>query len=287
MASKTRSADMKARATLPPRSGRPLFERVRQGGQVEELIAMAAAKARTRERGKKVRRGATLGVFALLGFLVWAIPYYRSTESIITGTARRQALVLLDGSQAELNANTELFSDFRYGRRTISLRKGEAFFSVTKDADHPFLVNTPAGTVRVMGTKFNVRLSGEGRAEVTLLEGGITFSAQNQAPTRLVPGQQLDSGSADVRTLSADDVRGILSWREGRLALKGLRLTDVLQRLADYHGRVITCDPSLAELQLGGAFPLDDFSAFVRGLEASLKVKVVPRGDGHYHVEPQ
>ena len=63
--------------------------------------------------------------------------------------------------------------DFRYGRRFLRLEQGEVFLSVAKDAASPFLVDTPAGRVRVTGTEFNVRVVAGSRLEVTLLEGEV------------------------------------------------------------------------------------------------------------------
>lgn len=277
--------------TPAPVPATPLLERVRQSGRVEELIQAATERARVRGRRRRRIRTAALGVLAIAGLLGWSVPYVRSTDTLATAAARRTAVVLADGSQAELNANTELFADFRYGRRTVTLRQGEAFFSVATDAAHPFLVKTHAGTVRVTGTKFNVRLADRG-AEVTLLEGAVSFSPDPQASglksqVSLVPGQQLDAASATVRTLSPEDLSDLTAWRQGRLALRGLTLDEVVQRLAAYHGCEIDCAPGVAGLRPGGNFALDDFTGFIEAMEATLPVRVLHRGDRRYTVVPR
>ena len=312
MASKTPSAKMNTPAPVP---ATPLLERVRQSGRVEELIQAATERARVRGRRRRRIRTAALGVLAISGLLGWSIPYVRSTDTLATAAARRTAVVLADGSQAELNANTELFADFRYGRRTVTLRQGEAFFSVATDAAHPFLVKTHAGTVRVTGTKFNVRLADRG-AEVTLLEGSVsveeagrrkreeggsnpetnserrTSNSELRTPISearsiaLSPGQQLTiaDGHFDLRTLSPADLSDLTAWRQGRLALRGLTLDEVVQRLAAYHGCEIDCAPEVAGLRPGGNFALDDFTGFIEAMEATLPVRVLHRGDRRYTV---
>src|SRR5208282_5108598 len=78
-------------------------------------------------------------------------------ESIATASSQRRSFTLSDGTVVELNANTS--AQFENGRseRRVRLAEGEAYFVVTKDKERPFIVDTPAGTVRVTGTVFIVR----------------------------------------------------------------------------------------------------------------------------------
>ncbi len=273
---------MKTPATI---ASTPLLERLRQSGRVEEFIQAATTQARVRARRRRRVRHAAVAVLAVAAFLGWAVPYYRSTDTLTTVAAQRTSVVLADGSQAELNANTELFADFRYGRRTIVLRRGEAFFSVAADTAHPFLVRTAAGTVRVTGTKFNVRTA-DASAEVTLLEGRVAFE-RDERVTPLLPGQQLEAATATVRDLAPEDLASLTAWRTGQLALKGLSLSEVVQRLAAYHGCQIDCAPEVAGLWPGGSFALDDFAGFIEAMETTLPVRVLHRGDRRYTVVPR
>jgi ferric-dicitrate binding protein FerR (iron transport regulator) len=52
--------------------------------------------------------------------------------------------------------------------------KGEAFFRVQKDGS-PFVVSTEVGTVRVLGTEFNVKVRG-GALELAVLRGSVRLS---------------------------------------------------------------------------------------------------------------
>lgn len=218
-----------------------------------------------------------LGLAACLIFAVlWAVPYFRDTQTVATVAAQRSTLTLPDGSQTDLNARTKLHIDFRHDSRFVRLERGEAYFSVAKDATHPFLVETPAGTVRVTGTHFNVRLTADGRPEVTLLEGSVAF--QNAAAqVKLAPGQQI-TADGELRTRSAAELDQVIAWREGRIVLNGLSLGEAAAQFAAFHGKVITVAPELAALQMGGSCSLDDLQGFLDGLSSEpLRLRVVQR----------
>jgi transmembrane sensor len=86
---------------------------------------------------------------------------------------RKGKVTLTDGSTIELNGGASIgYPDrFLYGERTIKLLRGDAFFSITKDARHPFIVKTGNNTrIKVLGTRFNVKQNKyASRMEITLL----------------------------------------------------------------------------------------------------------------------
>lgn len=67
-------------------------------------------------------------------------------------------VVLGDKSEIWLNADSKLKFpvNFKGGERRVIL-SGEAYFKVAHDAEHPFVVETDLGDVKVYGTEFNVK----------------------------------------------------------------------------------------------------------------------------------
>jgi transmembrane sensor len=123
--------------------------------QLEAQLSVVDAPVATGVRRRwRVAVGALLAAAAVVVFV--AVLAGRSRE-IATKIAERQAIALDDGSRVELNAQTSLAVDFRRGERRVKLTRGEAWFSVAKMPARPFVVETPAGVVRVTGTEFNVR----------------------------------------------------------------------------------------------------------------------------------
>ena len=96
-----------------------------------------------------------------------------SNLTIVTQDSLR-LISFADSSTATLNRNSvlvypEIFSD---ANREVTLRKGEAFFSITPDADKPFIIRTPIASVKVLGTTFNVVSTAE-TLEVSVDHGKV------------------------------------------------------------------------------------------------------------------
>ncbi|MBL9207511.1 MAG: FecR domain-containing protein [Opitutaceae bacterium] len=236
-------------------------------------------------RKKKSRRRMVAGAGVAMGIvMLWAIPFVRQTGSFSAPVAQSKAIVLPDGSQAELNAQTEIRTDFRYGRRTVDLKAGEAYFSVSKDADHPFVVRTPQGTVRVLGTVFNVRVSPDQPPVVTLFEGSVAIENDHQKSIRLAPGQQVDATDQTIRTLAPHELEAVIAWRSGLFAFDGLTLAEAAERLGAFHGRTIIVAPELAQRKAAGNFPVKDLPLILSALETAFSVQIAEMPDGSFRI---
>lgn len=269
---------------MTSRNPKLTFDWAREAGEFENLQAVLAQKVSKKKQRRARVKGAAVGLVVLLAISLWAIPTIRQTDTIATIAAHRQSVTLDDGSAVDLNARTELKTDFRYGRRVVRLGRGEAYFAVAKDSAHPFFVETPTGTVRVTGTHFNVRVNVSGGAEVTLLEGKVLIERDNAPAIALVPGEQLAAGQSVPKTLSPTQLENAISWRTGQLAFTGLTLAEAVDRFAAYHDRSITLAPELAHLRPGGSASLDDLPGFLDFLRQAFPVTVLPQADGSYRV---
>ncbi len=215
-------------------------------------------------------------------------------DSIATAGAQRQTLTLADGTRAELNAQTSLQVEIGAAERRVRLASGEAFFTVSKDKNRPFFVETPAGSVRVTGTVFNVRSETTTALEVVVVEGSVQVRPGESAtgrpvePVALVAGDQLSAGTdgVSVQKLSAGAVDDELAWRHGQVVFKGVPLSAVLARFAHYHGRGITAAPEVAQLRVGGRYSLDDLDTFLAAIEPVLHVRVTRGLSGTIQVGP-
>lgn len=218
-------------------------------------------------------------------------------QTLATTVGNRQVIMLADGSNVDLNARTSLSVRMRGTERHVDLLEGEAFFSVVKDSNRPFIVETPAGAVRVVGTAFNVRSYGAGNLEVTVVEGAVHVAptgvagqpASQHREHFLSPDDQLTVAGtrSELRHLPEGAARDLVAWREGRLILESERLAAAVERFARYHGRAITVSPEIAALELGGRFRLDELDNFLRDLTAILPVIILRSGDGSIRVIPR
>ena len=251
--------------------------------------------APARRRGAfKWAAGFALAAVALVVGGFWIARPRVQRDSIATAGAQRQTLTLADGTRAELNAQTSLQIEMGPVERRVRLASGEAFFTVTKDKSRPFIVETPAGSVRVTGTVFNVRSESTSALEVVVVEGSVQVRPGESLPGRavepvsLVPGDKLSAGpeGVSVQKLSEGAVDDTLAWRRGQVVFKGVPLRDALAYFARYHGRGITVAPEIAEQRVGGRYSLDDLDGFLTDIEHPLQVHATRSLSGMIHVGP-
>jgi transmembrane sensor len=221
---------------------------------------------------------ATVAVLALA--VVWWI--YRP-QTLSTSSAHRDSVTLADGSRVDLNAQTTLEVRLQGGERRVRLTSGEAFFSVAKDHGKPFFVETSAGTIRVTGTAFDVRVPDTSSVAVTVIEGSVAVSPANGRPPQdLHPSDQLALADSSLvrQHLAPSAAQDAVAWREGRIVFVSERLDTAVERFADYHGRPIEVASAVGNLRIGGRFKLDELDAFLHDLTLALPVKIEHTPDG-------
>lgn len=146
----------------------------------------------------------------------------------------RKEVVLPDSSRLWLNAGSSVDypAVFRGEERNVGLI-GEAFFDVTQDPSHPFVIRTGAVRTRVVGTTFNIKAYPEDSAiAVSVVTGRVKVSSAH-ATVDLRPDQQAVYGKADDRlTVQPYPGTGALAaWKDGKLQFRNMRLQEVARTL--------------------------------------------------------
>ncbi|MBN1791990.1 MAG: FecR family protein [Bacteroidales bacterium] len=106
-----------------------------------------------------------------------------ANNEIFVPYGSKTRIVLPDGSVVTLNSGSYL----RYPSTFDSVNRfafiqGEAFFDIKKDARNPFIVKTTDLTIKVLGTRFNVKsYSDEKTVETTLVSGSIEIYKNGSA----------------------------------------------------------------------------------------------------------
>ncbi|AOS44952.1 fec operon regulator FecR [Lacunisphaera limnophila] len=226
--------------------------------------------------------GATLAAAAALAVFLWPGQPQNHLQNLGTPVATRQSHTLADGSVLELNAQTAAVVAFTATERRVRLAGGEAFFRVTHDPARPFFVETPAGSVRVTGTEFNVLTASSGRLEVTVRAGTVEVRPGDETTRSLVAGDRLvrtDQAVAQT-ALTPSQLDDTLAWRQGQVVFADTPLRGALDRFATYHGRRISASESAALKRVGGRYSLDDLDGFLADLESALGVHATRAPDG-------
>lgn len=189
-------------------------------------------------------------------------------------------VTLRDGSVADLDTDSELHVRFSGRERRVELLRGQALFHVAKDKQKPFVVFAAGHSVTATGTKFDVRIDPD-RFDVTLLEGRVhvetgTGSNPGEA-TDLLPGWEFSDVRGDVRIMrvAADSSARRMAWLQGRIAVAGEPLADVVAELNRYSVRKIVLTPAVADERIDGVFRAGDIDAFVNLARQDHLVRVV------------
>jgi transmembrane sensor len=193
-----------------------------------------------------------------------------------TSTNDTLAVQLPDGSRVTLNHDTELsyYADFK-DNRSIRL-KGEAFFSVEKDTDHPFIVETERATVRVVGTSFNVNAQSH-ETRLAVLTGVVELSTPDVTnPLRFTAGE---SGIASVFGIINSDELNALAWRNKTLVFKDTPLRSVVDAMEKYFEKDLQIAENLSDCKLTAEFRNPTFDEVVGVLRNTLALDLKVDGE--------
>jgi transmembrane sensor len=228
---------------------------------------------------------------AAVVFAIWIAQPVTQVSGVSTAVAHRQSLTLADGTHVDLNADTRLEVALSRAERRVRLLSGEAYFAVHKDPSRPFVIETPAGSVRVTGTTFDVRSDDAAHLNVLVVEGSVQVRPGDNGTLTLPPvllgaGDALTSSPAgvSVKSLPAPVLEDALAWRRGEIVFAGVPLREALAHFSRYHGWPITAADSCSELPLGGRFSLDDPKGFFAALEELFPVRVEHEPSGAIRV---
>ncbi|MGU3345895.1 FecR family protein [Pseudomonas monsensis] len=219
-----------------------------------------------------------------LGWVPDSYQHYAATDTV-------RQVTLSDGSQLELNLNTELtFSNYKDERR-VTLKKGEAFFSVSHDTQHPFVVRAGEGRIRVTGTRFNVWMY-QDQVRVNLIEGSVLVSSNTALPgdgLRLGPSMQARYKHGDYmpqisQTYPNDTA---LAWRSGKLVLDNLTLNEALPLINRYlNTPLMLADSNTGLIRVGGIYNIKELNNLAGSLPKVLPVYLTRNKEGNPVINP-
>lgn len=161
----------------------------------------------------------------------------RSSQAVQPGKLGK--VVLPDGTEAYLYAKSKLTypSAFVGNTRDVVL-EGEAYFKVTHDASHPFIIHTANATTRVLGTELNVRAYHGEPLHVALIIGVAEVVGGNDV-CRLKPGEGVTLQSG-ILLKQLEDMDVYAYALRGLLYADDTPLEDVLNSLAHWYGMSVS-----------------------------------------------
>lgn len=147
-------------------------------------------------------------------------------------------LVLEDGTTVWLNAATTFkFPSHFTGKTREVYLEGEAFFNVTKDKKHPFIVKSGNHKVEVLGTRFNISAYSDDKTITTTLQSGkVNILSKNNVLAKLKPNQQAVYNKASHNTVVSNIiVSDIIAWLGSYWYFNGNRIEDIMKKLSRWY----------------------------------------------------
>lgn len=152
---------------------------------------------------------------------------------------QRMRITLPDSTVVDLNSGTELrYPAVFTGKERLVKVDGEAMFHVTHNEEMPFIVNTFAADVKVLGTVFNVYAdSQEDEFSTSLVDGKVMVTVADAPEYRyyLVPAQTLSVRNGEVSVENMLDLQ-VNYWTEGLINIRGMSFDDLMRRFEKAYG---------------------------------------------------
>lgn len=236
-------------------------------------------------RRRFLRIASSVAAVIVLCVVSWSVYLYLSPAGLLTIStlAETKQVQLPDGSQITLNRYSALTypEKFKKKNREVSLQ-GEAYFVVSKDTAHPFIVQTGLVDVRVLGTEFNVEAYPRDELVTTTLFGGaVAMEAEDGKSVVLAPGESAvyqKAGKLLAKTThpALSDVK---AWRDGAFVFNDIALKEIVRQLANaFNVEIRLDDKQLAEYKMTGRFVRGETLNEILGLLGEV---------GRFHVEQE
>lgn len=218
----------------------------------------------------------------LLGVGLFYFLFSDQEVQIRTLAGEKTTIELPDASTVVVNALSEMSFDRGEwkAKRLVNL-KGEAFFDVASGST--FDVNTPSGTVTVLGTEFNVKQR-EGFFEVQCFEGSVQVITEIHSEV-LEAGEnfRLTTGSFETGI----NKYGEPQWTKDLSTFQRVPLMEVVAELERQYGVDITLRNVKSNILFTGAFVHGDLDVALRSVTEPLDLQFSFESENQVSIYPR
>jgi transmembrane sensor len=254
-----------------------------------DLLApqVPASSRRTRPVAWGAATFFALAASVAVGLYLWSAPRGSERVSVEPApistalAAPCERRVLEDGSVVDLNRGAAVAVDYSTDVRRVRMERGEASFSVAKNAERPFIVSAGPYEVRAVGTAFNVRIGPNG-TEVLVTEGKVAVSRVDSTGTGAAASLAVGDYSLLPNATSAPRVDALtpaqmstrLAWQPRLLDFTDAPLATIVARFNAHNPVQLTVnDPELESLKLSATFRSDNVEGFVKLMENAFGMR--------------
>lgn len=197
-------------------------------------------------------------------------------------------IILQDGTSVKLNAGSTIQYPKSFGlfNRKVKLI-GEGYFAVAKESNRPFIIDLNDISVKVTGTKFNVKAYPEENITVALDEGRVDIIDRNENTYPLEKDQfaYFDRISGICTIDNITDSSEHTAWLTKSLNFYRTPLSEILSTLERQHDvQFIISDPDLLKLKFSISSSNIDVSSILLDLEKVSNIRFISTENKSYEV---
>lgn len=165
-------------------------------------------------------------------------------------------ITLSDGTEVALNIQTSLQYKENGKTRQATLSKGEAFFSVKRDEQRLFTINTSNAIISVLGTAFNVDKT-LNETIIDVFNGTVAVNtSDNSQQVELVKGQRARVTDNNIVVTTFKTTQP--DWQLGWLDLENVTINDAVFQLNRYTKKPLVLNNVDTDLRVSGRFKTTD-----------------------------
>jgi len=196
-------------------------------------------------------------------------------NTITTPAGGQFQLTLADGTNVTLDASSSISYPVAFnGKQRLVTMTGQAYFEVAHDRTKPFIVNSRAQSIEVLGTHFNVNAyENEKTIRTTLLSGSIRLKT-DQRQAILKPGEQaLVIPMVNGLEVTAGDVEESIAWQKGYFRFRQEDIQSVMRKISRWYNIEVTYEGGVPTEKFSGTISrYKDISQVLGMLEYSKSV---------------
>ncbi|MBV7267821.1 FecR family protein [Winogradskyella luteola] len=254
------------------------YLKIRKGIEVSERLNSSVdgnfAKIQNRIASKKqkvkplyVNWG--IGIAASIVLLFGLFMFLNNNDiTVETGFGESKSVVLLDGSEVILNSKSKVsYNESQWGNERVLSLDGEAYFKVAKGKT--FTVETNNGSVKVLGTQFNV-ISKNNFFDVVCYEGKVGVKIL-ESEHILLPNDAVRK----VNGYPSEETKNFFkkpTWIDGESTFKSVPVRYVIRALEDQYEISFDTKAINQEDIYTGSFPHNNLDLALKTVFETLNI---------------
>ena len=153
-------------------------------------------------------------------------------------------ITLADGTKVFMYAGSRLTYPVAFsGKERRVYLEGEAYFKVTKDKQHPFVISTEKAEAKVLGTDLNVACYKGEPCHVALLTGSVLVSNKKESRfVKLVPGQGVTVNADAPLSICSESMDTYNYWLSGYIYYDDTALAEIAKSLGRWYNVNVVFD---------------------------------------------